>query len=927
MNSWKMRFSAVIIAMLSCATSFAQTGNYFLSHHAPANELFDNVCFDIAQDKRGVMFFATKAGILQFDGRNWDLLKRKNAVYSIYISGSDEIYWAGTNGFGRIGLDKNGFHQLEYLKDSTNSHVIQTIAVEKTAFFLTEEKLYAYDIPTAKISVTEATKETGAFSRLFELFGVLYINAEHGIFKLHDQKLVHSRLPINEDVAFVSRIDDLYLLGTTGNKIYSCNESLKFSPVVIHDQEYADASVIISGSWINRHLLALGTLRGGVMFINPITGRTQEIINYATGLPDNEVFALLADHNDNVWVAHDYGFTKVSPYMPFRSFNHYKGLEGNLLCAYSARGTAYVGTSLGLFKLEKEDLYEELIYFVDVELPQKTSGKQKRSDPVPNTDTKTPPAETESRRRGLFGFLKKNRDKEKQETTAKSGGQDHSAVAPSSIPNNSAARYTKEKRTKKVLRASQYAYKRVEGIDAKIANLLEVNGRLIASGLGGVYEVTGLRAKPLLKDPVHYLYASVTENILFAATYDDRLRTLVFEKNAWVQVDLLDQIEDRINFIFEGDDRSLWLCGADKLYQYQMTDFNVNPTFEIDISNFAIENTLGISSNGEVLFANTDGFFRFEKSDSSLVKIDSLPAPTQYFAANGSMVYRDPHGWKLMGKINSPANLNLLNLFEDLRYITSDSGGNLWIISGSTGLHKFFAENVTIDHDPFPVFLKSITNKDRKTGFATQIHISEDKSAVTFEIAQADFVSPDAIEFRYMLKGMKEEWSDWSSHNTSIGFPYLPPGDYTLQVQGRNIFGKVTELKPFTFEVLPPYWKRSWFYAMEFAIIASLVLLSFRLNERYRIVSRVLTLLTIILLIQFVQTFVSSVIPFDQENPVVNFIIQVFIALMILPVEGYLRNLMFRSMDPESRFYKFIASKPSARIAQEKTELQPTDEL
>jgi hypothetical protein len=194
---------------------------------------------------------------------------------------------------------------------------------------------------------------------------------------------------------------------------------------------------------------------------------------------------------------------------------------------------------------------------------------------------------------------------------------------------------------------------------------------------------------------------------------------------------------------------------------------------------------------------------------------------------------------------------------------------------------------------------------------------------VTFEIVQPDFVSPEAIEFRYMLRGMKEEWSEWASNNNRINFPYLPPGEYTLEVESRNVFGAVTQLEPVKFEVLPPYWQRSWFYAMEFAFIATLVLLSFRLNARYRIVSRILSLLTIILLIQFLQTVINSNLRFSEDSPVIDFIIQVFVALLVLPVEGYLRNLMFRSLDSSSRFYKFIM--PKAAVAGDKGKFESFD--
>ncbi len=67
-------------------------------------------------------------------------------------------------------------------------------------------------------------------------------------------------------------------------------------------------NIPIAATWLSDELVAIGTLRGGVIFINPQTGVTQEVTNFYTGLPDNEVYALLADRNQGLWVAHDYGF-------------------------------------------------------------------------------------------------------------------------------------------------------------------------------------------------------------------------------------------------------------------------------------------------------------------------------------------------------------------------------------------------------------------------------------------------------------------------------------------------------------------------------------------------------------------------------------------------------------------------------------------
>ena len=69
------KFSIFLLSLIFSATAFAQQGNYFLSNFSPDTDLADNVCFDIAQDNRGVFYFATQAGILQYDGRSWNVIR------------------------------------------------------------------------------------------------------------------------------------------------------------------------------------------------------------------------------------------------------------------------------------------------------------------------------------------------------------------------------------------------------------------------------------------------------------------------------------------------------------------------------------------------------------------------------------------------------------------------------------------------------------------------------------------------------------------------------------------------------------------------------------------------------------------------------------------------------------------------------------
>lgn len=886
---------------------FAQTGNYFLSHYSPSEERFDYLCFDMAQDSKGVMYFATKAGVLEFDGRDWELLPGKAPIYSLQIDKDGVIYWAGAKGFGKIGLDRHGFQEMIVLSDSTVTNAFQSLIVDEKVYSVTEETIYVLDPSNNATQTVKPLAKGESFLKVFELFGKVYVNTDAGTFKIQDQKLVPAGINLNETVVFFSRIENTYVFGTAANRIYTCGEDLVFKPVPLQDQAYIDASVIVSGSWLNRQLLALGTLRGGVIFVNPINGITQEITNYSTGLPDNEVFYLTKDVNQNIWAAHDYGFTRIAPFMPLRSFSHYDGLQGNLLCSYSWDNILYVGTSLGLFKLEQLNVYDELVYYVDVEVKQ---PKKKPAKNAPATAVKEEPKQevkpaVDSRKGGLFGFLKKKKSAEVAEQPKTAAGTS-SVAAVDEDENDSKPRYRREKRTERVLRSSQYEFKKVQGVDSKITHLVKVGNRLLASGVGGLYEISNMSSKKIMDEPIRFLYAPSKKDFVIVSTYSDEVRTLRFAGNAIENSSLFNNLEDQIHFVFENGERELWLCGMYNLYRLEAKGSDVRHKQTIAVVQRNTDKTIGSVLKGNIMLTNADGFFVLNREKSTIEKIDSLPAPSQYFANNGGLIYRDSHGWNFLGDNKAPAGYELLNVFDDIRSIVADAKPeNLWLIGGNNELFKFYGERVAPFDKEFPLFLKSIMNQDKKIVNLQEIHMDQEHSDVVFKVAQPDYINPAALEFRYMLDGVNAGWSEWSATHNEIPFHYLPQGDYTLHVQAKNIFGKVSELEPISFEVLPPYWKQPWFYAMEFSVFAMLVLISFRLSVRFRIVSRLLSLLTIILLIEFIQTAIGSTLTIGG-SPVIEFLIQVVVALLVLPVEGYLRNVMLRSLDSSHKFYQYI---------------------
>lgn len=928
-----MRSIVVALLVFNASVAFGQTGNYFLSHFTPSEERFDYICFDMAQDNKGVMYFATKAGIMEFDGRDWDLLPGPSAIYSIKINNKNEIYWAGSKGFGKIGRDKLGFQQITPLSTPDVANVFQVMILEEKVYFLSEEMVYVLDEKLEKIDSIKPANTGDSFGKMFELFGIPYLNTTSGLFTIDKQKLVPSKLAFSEDVVFFSKLENNYVIGTGTNRLFSCDENLQFTQIKLQDQAYIDASVIVSGSWFNRQLLALGTLRGGVIFVNPINGLTQEITNYNTGLPDNEVFQLMTDVNQNVWVAHDYGFTRIAPFMPLRSFSHYDGLQGNILCTFSASNNPYVGTSVGLFRLDRIDVYDELVYYVDVEIKSPPTKTKVKKATTSATQTVTPPKDEprpevkapDSKKGGLFSFLKKKK-KGTEENSPKSEAPPQTQASPQQpqdeyeeIEVQSPPRYRREKRTQKTLRAAHHVFKKVQGIDSKITHIAAINGRIFASGLGGLFEVSGLTSKTIVEEPIRYMYAPAGRDFVLISNYNDEVRSLRFVGAYPENSSVFNNLADQIQFIFENGKDELWFCGIDQIYRAEMNGNEIRPKQAIELNQATTDKTIGVVINDDVVLTNTTGFYKLNRAKNTFEKIDSLERPSQYFEHHGGLVYRDQHGWNFLSKDKADPNFQLLNIFHDIRFVASDmsNASNLWLVNGENELYKFFGDKIEPFNKEFPLFLKSIVNQDKKVIEKHDINMDQEHSSVLFTIVQPDYINPAGVEFRYRLKGMNDTWSDWSTNNNQITFNFLPTGDYTLEAQAKNIFGKVSELEPISFEVLPPYWRRSWFYALEFSIIASLVILSFRLSTRFRIISRLLSLLTIILLIEFIQTAIGATIS-TETSPVVDFLIQVVVALLVLPVEGYLRNLMLRSLDSSGKFYQFIVPTGTPRDKPEK---------
>ena len=105
---------------------------------------------------------------------------------------------------------------------------------------------------------------------------------------------------------------------------------------------------------------------------------------------------------------------------------------------------------------------------------------------------------------------------------------------------------------------------------------------------------------------------------------------------------------------------------------------------------------------------------------------------------------------------------------------------------------------------------------------------SQNSLSISFEPYQALY--PAKLIYRYKLLGMSNtNWSNWSPTKT-VNLTYLPPGDYQLQVELKDLhFGKSNAIELLTITIAPPFWKSWWFILVS---LSSFMVLSYLIIKR-----------------------------------------------------------------------------------------------
>lgn len=142
-----------------------------------------------------------------------------------------------------------------------------------------------------------------------------------------------------------------------------------------------------------------------------------------------------------------------------------------------------------------------------------------------------------------------------------------------------------------------------------------------------------------------------------------------------------------------------------------------------------------------------------------------------------------------------------------LNCVSKDLQGNVYIpfehgLLVFNNQRKFYDITPGVRITDIRVLLKPVTGKKKEFGY--------DENYFTFKFEGISFTNPERLNYRYKLEGLGDKWI--ATHDESITFPKLPPGNYIFRIQAA-LDGSFDHAKEdmFSFTIDAPLWKRPWF--------------------------------------------------------------------------------------------------------------------
>ena len=876
-----MKYLSAWVFLLLAHLLIAQKGDFYMNHYSPRDLSADYMINDIETDKDGLLWLATNYGLIRYDGISWDFFNTPSAALSLVIDEDNQVFAGCVGEVGRMDYSNNNFRYRGLFRSDTASDIYYKGKVVKgTKFFVGNTSLVGIKGDSIKLHYD-------SFRNIETQDSVLKAYTSDEVYSFTTITSFKKEKLSRDPVAFSMKSPKGHIKVLEDGTLFLNNDSL------IHNKIISERGILpIEGQFINDSLFVLTTLDEGAVFLDLNDTSYVQKVDYYTGLPDNEIFSVHVDQEKGVWMAHEYGLTRILPLFPTRSFSTIPGLTGNLTQVLQYNEKLWLATSLGVYYLDKDTTFRQKVYYDVIPIRKKT--------PKPQEKVKEEKKEDTGFLGGIFGNKKKKKKKKKNNFFKELGSKLEDVFYHENLTDRIKGKKDKNvryvRREEKIPINVNIQYKQVPGTDGKFQQFMVLNNNLLASGTSGVFEINEKESFLVIDEPFKNVITT-KGNRLLGYTYTGELALFEKDEDVWIELWKI-PLTDEILSIYEDKNNHIWLAGPKNLYRTSISDSTMVLEDQLQISNQFFDEIDMIEIDGVLSFLNTQGFYSVDRDNSIEIneQINLAIGDTEkhlkdnagnIWSFSGKKWYRiSPDG-----KVKAYEYLSLFPQIENL-YLQKETG-DYWLITEDNQLLSYNLSDEINLGGQYDLIVKRINSQSRVFKRDKEFTLDFSDNSLIVELSKPDYTGLLKTQYQYKLQGLNNDWSEWTS-STVIDFSYLPPGKYALKVRSKDSFDRVKEAELLNFKVQEPYWQTPWFYSLQVILFFSLVIVSSRLNQSNsanRFLSGALTIFTIVLLIEFLQSVISSYFSF-KSGPVIEFLIDAVIAVCIFPLEAFLRKMI-----------------------------------
>ncbi|MFQ5709718.1 MAG: triple tyrosine motif-containing protein, partial [bacterium] len=809
--------AVLLITIGLCCSALAQsenlpaqveTGKPLIRNYSPREYQAAPDAWAILQDQRGVMYFGTGSGVLEYDGASWRLIRmsRGSTVFALAEGNEGRIYAGGKSDFGFLAPDSIGQMQFVSLLDKLNpqersfAEINSIVVMNEGVLFQSYERLFLYTGKMIKV-----WKPRTSFGYVIKVGKTVYIRQNHlGLMRMTNDSLrfipggktlantvILNMLPLG------TGRDKFLIVGfATGLSLFDQKSVRPIMPEVnaLFEREIYRAVMCPTAE----PLYAIASLVNGIAIVDK-TGKIIKHINKSTGLNSNKIHSIYFDRENALWLAMENGIARVELFSPFSVYDDGLGYPGLVRRIFRYQGRLHILDDSGrLYALTRPDPQERHARSSTVQTRfQRVSNISVKWDLIPFGNSLL-----ESRSDGIYQ-IKKGKSKFVSERPSVIYVLYRSRIDTNRVYVGylaglfSIRRILEEQGSEKWLN------------EGKIEDVQTMITRIIESGNGDLWlETNG-------SYPIRLRFSQMPRA---KAEAPSRRKPVVERYGAW--------------------------------HGLPNSEIRIYPT------------------TSHPVFATEKGLFRFMEKTGRFVPDSTYGSQFADGTRGVDMLVEDRHGNAWI--VTSEAYENVLNLahrradgsYEMVRIpflkasvgrisaIYPEDNGITWF-GGTEGLVRY---DSNIQQDlarDFPTLIRRVTvNGDSVIygGVSPSIFPSREEigkvppargaqkaaavaavleysaNTMRFEFAALSYKDESANRFQYFLEGFDRKWSDWTDE-TQKDYTNLPPGNYRFRVRARNVYEHLGSEADYAFRILPPWYRTWWAYALYSLLLAGFLFL------------------------------------------------------------------------------------------------------